>query len=165
MGRLFRPGALAKLTVVSLITIATTGCIPGIIGFVPTPGALAKDSPRANIANDVIDKLIREQATRSDVLLRLGDATERISDDRFLVYEWRSVDTIFAVNLGYGGVYGGPVAGTAHFICLEFGPDHRLVQSRRFDTESREDAHNEMLQWIDEQIHGEAGSDDLHTEQ
>ena len=130
MSKIVSPDLLVTLIAFSVISIATTGCIPGLIGFVPTPGALEEGSPRANIASDVIEAFKPNVTSRSDVLVRLGDPTERIADDRFLIYEWRTVDAIFALNLGYAGAYGAPVAGTAHFLCFEFGPDNRLVQLR-----------------------------------
>ena len=163
MSKLVCPGFLVTLMAFSVISIATTGCIPGLIGFVPTPGALEANSPRANIANEVIEAFKPRETTRLDVLIRLGDPTERIADDRFFIYEWHTVDAIFAVNL-IAGVYSAPVAGTVHFLCFEFGPDNRLVQLREFEGDTPSDTRKEILQWIEARLIGTDESDVLRTD-
>lgn len=46
-------------------------------------------------------------------------------------------------------MYGGPVDGTWHFLCLEFGPDNRLVEVKTFEAGTVDKARQELLAWIE----------------
>lgn len=151
MNKFVRPGRLTKLLVCSIVLAATAGCV------IPTPGALDQGSPRANIAQNVTESLKPYDTTRADILLRLGNPTERIAGDRFFIYDWATVDLIWAFCAG-GECIGGPLARTAHFLGFEFDPENRVVEVRKFAAETVEEARQEMLGWI-ESRKSEGGSE------
>ena len=76
---------------------------------------------------EAFESLQSGQATRADVLLLLGEANHRLSDDRFLMYEWKVAYGYIIAGLPYGPAIAFPV-GAPHYLCLEFGPDSSLVR-------------------------------------
>lgn len=142
MNEVVRAVSLWKMVACSVVLAAAAGCV------IPTPGALDEGSARANIARDVVELLKPLQTTRADVVLRLGNPTERLAGDRFFIYDWATVDLIWAFCAG-GECIGGPLARTAHFLGFEFDPENRVVEVRKFEADSVSEARQEMLGWIE----------------
>ena len=90
-----------------------TGCVaiptvPHNFGVVPDKEAFESFRPGVTV--------------RADVLLLLGEPKHRLSDDRFLMYQWK-------VAYGYIVIYGGwGLIAVPHYMCLEFGADSRLIR-------------------------------------
>lgn len=67
------------------------------------------------------------EATRTDVLLTLGEPLYRFEEDRFFMYEWV---VVYAWGyIPYGWFF--PVY-APHYLCLEFAPDSSLVRREHF---------------------------------
>lgn len=141
MNEVVRAVSLWKMVACSIVLAAAAGCV------IPTPGSLDEGSARANIARDVVEFLKPLQTTRADVVLRLGNPTERLAGDRFFIYDWATVDVIWAF-CAEGGCIGGPLARTAHFLGFEFDPENRVVEVRKFEADTVGDARKQMLEWI-----------------
>ena len=97
-----------------------SGCLP--IPVVPHGLGVVPDK-------EAFESLRPNSATRADVLLLLGEPNYRLDDDRFLMYEW-TVAYGYVIVGGYTQAYPVPVA-KPHYLCLEFGPDSRLVRSEQ----------------------------------
>jgi len=118
--------ALTKRTMYLVALAAIAGCV-----IVPTPGTVYEGSRRAVIAEDVIVSLKPSDTTREDVLLRLGDPTERVEGDRFFIYQWTTGDILVVIFLP-GAVVGGSIP-TNHLLSLEFSPSNRLIRVGQFE--------------------------------
>ena len=94
-----------------------SGCLP--IPAVPHGLGVVPDK-------EAFESLLPGEATRADILLLLGPPNHRLDDDRFLMYEWM-VSYGYIIVGGYTQAYPIPVT-APHYMCLEFGPDSRLVR-------------------------------------
>ncbi len=141
MNELVRAAFLWKMVICSIVLAATAGCV------IPTPGALDDSSPRGKISQDMVKSLKPSHTTRADVLLRLGNPTERIAGDRFFLYNWVTLDLIWLFCAG-GGCIGGPLATTTNSLGFEFDPEDRVVEVRKFEANPVGNARKQMLEWI-----------------
>jgi len=138
--------ALTKRTMYVVALAAITGCI---VIPVPTPGSVYEGSRRAVIAEDVIISLKPSDTTREDVLLRLGDPTERVEGDRFFIYQWTTGDITVVVLLP-GGAAGSFDITTHHLLSLEFSPSNRLIRVGQFeDAFPGGDGWEPFLEWLE----------------
>ena len=117
---------------VALLAAVLGGCI-----IIPVP-----PYGPGRIQRQVIDQIKPGETTREDVLLTLGPPTQRLSDDRIFVYDWKQV----VAWIGTGGIAGGSLAGggsgdveSRHFFAIEFGSDGRVVR--------REDLSASLTEW------------------
>jgi len=79
---------------------------------------------------ETLESLLPGEASRADVLLLLGEPQHRLDDNRFLMYEWTVAYGSAIVYLVAEVI---PVPAVApHYLCLEFGPDSRLVRREHF---------------------------------
>jgi len=135
--------ALTKRTMYLVALAAIAGCV-----IVPTPGTVYEGSRRAVIAEDVIVSLKPSDTTREDVLLRLGDPTERVEGDRFFIYQWTTGDITVVIFLP-GAVAGGPIP-TNHLLSLEFSPSNRLIRVGQFEEAfPGGDGWEPFLEWLE----------------
>ena len=135
--------ALTKRTMYLVALAAIAGCV-----IVPTPGMLYEGSRRAVIAEDVIVSLKPSDTTREDVLLRLGDPTERVEGNRFFIYQWTTGDITVVVLLP-GGAAGGIDKTKNHLLSLEFSPSNRLIRVGQFeDAFPGGDGWEPFLEWL-----------------
>lgn len=131
----------ARIGAVAIILAVLSGCV------VPTPNALDVQSPRANISETQFVDFKPTSTRRADVLLRLGNPTDRIDDDRFFVYDWRTIDVIWLFC--YQNCIGGPIARTANLLVFEFDAANRLVEMRRIEAGDHGAASDRLQKWIE----------------
>ena len=88
--------------------------------------------------------------TRQDVLLTLGTPTRVEANERYYFYLW----TTSTVAVAFGSIP--PMAASADvptekwFVCLEFGPDGRLVRWERFKEGTFSPSENDTLKaWME----------------
>jgi len=112
-----RPGSLM---LAALVLATQVGCL---IWPFPTGNLIAG---RGRITPQYAEPLKVGEATREDVLLRLGEPDEVLAGGRVLVYRWTEVRGFFAAG-SYGGGVEIPFPGH-RAVRLEFGPDARLVR-------------------------------------
>jgi hypothetical protein len=112
-------GLIPSLTLAMLLS----GCL---LIPVPTPGH--SYGPTVDMA--VLESLRPGEASRTDVLLTLGEPTRRSEDDRYLIYAWTVVHGygVLFVGAGYtGAMFPLPVT-APNYLCFEFGPKSMLVR-------------------------------------
>jgi hypothetical protein len=73
-----------------------------------------------------LESLRPGEVTRADVLLRLGEPSYRLEEDRFFMYEWTLAYGYVFIGGGYQAA-GFPVT-APHYLCLEFGTDSNLLR-------------------------------------
>ena len=66
------------------------------------------------------------EATRTDILMNLGEPMYRFEADRFFMYEW-TVAYGYVIVGGYYQAYPIPVT-APHYLCLEFDTDSMLLR-------------------------------------
>jgi hypothetical protein len=109
--------AMFRKALMLSILLLLPGCIP--VPTIPHGLGVVPDK-------ETFESLQSGQATRADVLLLLGEPKERLSDDRFLMYEW---DVVYGWVIVGGPYQAIPVpVGAPHYFCLEFGSDSTLVR-------------------------------------
>ena len=108
---------LSGMALLALTGLGLSGCI---ILPIPTPphGGLRL------ITQETIESFEPGKTTRADILLRLGDPTERLKEDRFFVYQWDRIHGYLVVGVMYWSELG--VLPATHFLGIEFTPDNRL---------------------------------------
>jgi hypothetical protein len=104
----------------ALVLAAQMGCL---LWPFPTGQLL---SGRGRIRPVDTEPLVVGQATREDVLLRLGEPDRVLEGGRILVYRWTEVRGFLAFG-GNGGAVAIPFPGHRQ-VRLEFGPDGRLAR-------------------------------------
>jgi hypothetical protein len=113
-----------------VISININGCV---LLPIPTPA----HGGYGLITDEELESLKPGQATRGDVLLRLGDPSERIDDDRFFIYQWERTHgyLLWAIVLPAPGAGVGDVVASKklHFLAIEFTADNRLKRSKFID--------------------------------
>ena len=118
----FQHGLIQISASVLFLVFFGSGCI---ILPVPTPA----HGGYGVITEDSVESLEAGKATRADVLLKLGDPAERISEDRFFVYRWELTHgyLMWAFGAGPGMTVGDINALTGdHFLLIEFLPNNRI---------------------------------------
>jgi hypothetical protein len=110
---------LAGPPLVALTLAASFGCV---IWPFPT-GQLLQG--RGRITPEYAEPLKVGEATREEVLLRLGEPDEVLEGGKILIYRWTEVRGFFAVG-SYGGGVAIPFPGH-RAVRLGFGSDARLV--------------------------------------
>lgn len=83
-------------------------------------------SGRGRIQPDYTEPLALGQATRQDVLLRLGEPDEVLEGGTVYLYRWTEVRGYFII-LGYGNAATIPFPGPRH-LRLDFDAEGRLVR-------------------------------------
>ena len=100
-----------------LMLLLASGCLP-----VPTP----PHGIGIVLDEETFESLQPGRANRADVLLTLGKPHHRLSDDRYLIYEW-DIAYGYAIVGEYTQAYPIPVT-APHYLCLEFSEDGQLVR-------------------------------------
>jgi hypothetical protein len=116
------------LVILALSPIAIHSCV---ILPIPTPA----HSGYGVVTDETLQSLKPGQATRADVILRLGDPSRRIDEDRFFIYQWRRTYGYLFMAIVIPAPYTAAGAGDitnwekAHFLVMEFTTDSRLKRS------------------------------------
>ena len=124
-----------------IFATAVVGGLPGCI-LLPMPehGLI---SGKGGVAEETLAALRSDRATRADVLLRLGEPSERREDDRVFVYGWK-------VKWGYGFVYfaGGATVPKEKYAAIRF--DDEAVVADVFLAEPRwlTSARSALEDWV-----------------
>lgn len=106
------------------------------------------------VTDETLESLKPGQATRADVLLRLGDPSERIDEDRFFIYRWERthgyVYWAIVIPAPYTAVGASDVAAykRSHFLVMEFTTDNQLKRSEFIHSSLFEDARRHVDELI-----------------
>ena len=95
----YRPSArmLRAAAIAPACLAALTGCL-----VVPLPDDRGLVSGKGAVRPSTLEEFRAGETTRADVLLRLGEPTERRANDRVLVYGWEVARVIGIVFFGPG---------------------------------------------------------------
>ena len=107
-----------RMVLLVLTGVGLSGCF-----LIPTPSVVGYSV----IPNKTIESLEPGKTTRADVLLKLGEPSERLEDDRVFVYHWEQVAGFGMVPTALGGTITND-----HYLGLEFGRDNRLKRVKEF---------------------------------
>jgi outer membrane protein assembly factor BamE (lipoprotein component of BamABCDE complex) len=108
-----------------LAAMSLSGCV---ILPVPTPPI-----GHGLVSEDALKSIKPGTTTRADVLLALGEPTEREDSDRFLAYDWKEshVSIVVAVAAGPYGAVGGAPIWSYRCLALEFDPEGTVARVAR----------------------------------
>jgi hypothetical protein len=125
------------LLILSILLII--GCL-----YVPT-----HEHGESMITDEAMEFLVPNKTTRADVLLRFGDPDQRLEEDRFFIYHWRT--TIAYVIYGGGWGATGEPDTNRHYLGLEFTPENLLKRWKHFE-EGYLQLHTEkqIIEWMKE---------------
>lgn len=106
----------------AFITVAGLALVTGCIA-IPVPEHGGKGS---GVATDSIERLIPGTTTRAEVLLALGEPTDRRAEERVYVYQWKRI-------VGLVGGYGwASEIQKQRQLCLEFDSNGILTRKHLF---------------------------------
>jgi outer membrane protein assembly factor BamE (lipoprotein component of BamABCDE complex) len=132
---------LGRTALLVLTGLGLSGCI-----IFPTPS----HGGERVITKEAIESFEPGTTTRADVLLRLGDPTKRLEEDRFFVYQWKRTHWYWGIFLGNGA--GGRFQ-YSHYLGLEFTPDNRVKRVKEIDPWwfSPGDHYPQIKEWMAEE--------------
>jgi outer membrane protein assembly factor BamE (lipoprotein component of BamABCDE complex) len=122
--------------------VALSACLAALCGclIVPTPehGLI---SGKGAVEPDTLGEFQVGHSTRADVLLRLGEPSQRRGNDRVFVYSWEVARGWWFVGAGYSGT-GGPIP-KQKYAAIRFddagvADDVRFVDPSWFQRASKE---------------------------
>lgn len=109
-----------RMVLLVLMGLALSGCV-----IIPTPS----HGGVSVITKETIESFEPSKTTRADILLKLGDPSERLQEDQFFVYQWWQIHGYFLMCC-----YGPQLPlGQDHYLGLEFTPDNRLKRMKLID--------------------------------
>jgi hypothetical protein len=130
-----------------VVALATMGVLSSGCLIIPTPAGGGRGGV---ITRGSVEPLGLGVATRTDVLLRLGNPAERLEGDRFFVYRWERIHglVLFLVP-GFAGS-SGPIW-DKHYLGLEFTTDGHLKRFQFFDPSwFGSDVRESLRQWMEQ---------------
>lgn len=104
-----------------LIAVAGSLLLAGCVIPLPEHGGWS-----GAISTDAFNKLVPGTTSRAEVLLALGEPSQRISEDRAFAYRWSRI-----VGIWGGGGYAGDIERSRR-ICLEFDGNGILTRKDLF---------------------------------
>jgi hypothetical protein len=122
-----------------LATLLIAGCL-----YVPT-----HEHGESIVTDEAINFLVPHKTTRADVLLRLGDPIQKLEEDRYFIYHWKTTIAYLIVF----GFYSADVApdSNLHYVCLEFTPEHLLKRWKHFEEGYLQlDTEKQIIEWMEE---------------
>lgn len=143
---------LILVTALVITMAAISGC-----AYIPTPehseefgflGQPAGMSGQVMISKDTINLLKPGKTTRTEVLLKFGNPTQRFQQDRFFVYSWERISGYFLWSFGMctGGCE--PTFKT-HSLCLEFTQDNLLRRFKHLKAGLFKNMDELMSEWME----------------
>lgn len=130
--------ALSRL--VFAVAILASVFVAGGCIVLPTPPIGFNEIPP-----EIVARLKSGESTRVDVLLALGDPTQRLENDRYFIYDSR--------ELHWVGALGAPKAvpfalGDTHRLAIEFSGAGKIVRLERFARYSKDTLDKERDAWM-----------------
>ena len=71
--------------------------------------------------------LVPGETTRADVLLRFGDPIQRLEEDRYFLYHWKTIQGYWLIPPGET-----EPSEDIHYLCLEFTHENTLKRWKYF---------------------------------
>ena len=106
-----------------MLLLVFTGMVLSGCVLIPTPSVVG----HSVIPDKTVESLEPGKTTRADVLLKLGEPSERLENDRVFVYHWKQEAGIGMIPTALGGTITND-----HYLGLEFGADNRLKRVKEF---------------------------------
>lgn len=103
------------------VIIMIYGCV-----YIPIP-----EHGKSIIPDEVMRFLVPGKTTRADVLLRFGDPLQRLEEDRYFLYHWKTIEGYWVFGYGYSGA--ASPSKDLHYLCLEFTPENLLKRWKHFE--------------------------------
>ncbi len=139
-------------TLVAIIMVVISGCV-----YIPTPEhspeyVLENEtvlSVRAMIPKEVIQMLKPGKTTRTEILLKFGDPTQRLQQDRFFIYSWSRISGYLLWSFGMG-TGGAESTFRTHSICLEFTQDNLLMRFKHLEAGLFKNMEELVSEWMED---------------
>jgi len=104
------------------------------------------------ITAETLARLKPGETTRVDVLMALGDPTQRLEDSRIFYYDWSEIHWVGAVAVPGGGE---PIAfGDTHRLAIEFSAGGTIARLQQFSRYSKQTLDADSDAWVKRGIGG-----------